>query len=316
MFGKDTKHSKNLRGSSQPKGILIHRENHAISIPQNDIEYATTVALPKHKDNYKTHKTKQLKITQKAPTSQSEDSSTISFQFEEADSQLLQSTRSKEKTRNIQLPDIHNMIVLQNGIRVEKVSLCCRLLIVILCVSITAMMSKLTSEWSLERRRCPMYVPNIPNIDIYWGNEKMFGCNYPAYMPVVIVITSLAVILLNSGIVTSRKQSNGTSRLLYSTNYPLVMLYLLLAETAVAISIACVLIDGFRVTCLTFQLNPWPDERPPGCKEGYNDRDDAYGLHNSFAKIMASIVLSWITVALLVFCSFLYLRRCKCCRHS
>lgn len=193
--------------------------------------------------------------------------------------------------------------------RIESMAGISHLIVIVMCIIILIVLAQVTSAWELKIRRCPLYVRTSKDWASQWGNEKLMACHYTAYMPALILVMSLSLILLHGGVLYAWRSGNETSVLLVSKTYPKILFFIEFLELVIAISVAGVILDGVRQTCLSFQLNPWPDERPENCKDGYDERDSVYGISKTYPRLIAAMVASITCVCMLFTTSVFYLIR-------
>lgn len=224
------------------------------------------------------------------------------------------SKRTKSRPEVLKLPPDKYPKVLEAA-KIETVAAMMHLVVIVSSIITITSMAILTNDWELKLRRCPLYVEVSQSNGVYWGNENMAACHYAAYMPALTLVMSFALMLFHGGIIISWRKGNEGYRLLLSKTYAKIIFTIELIEMAVAISIASVLIDGVRQTCLGFQLSPWTEEIPDNCKEGYNDRDHVYGISDTYPKLIVSIASSSISAGFSIAITILYFIRIKpCCK--
>ncbi|KAL7632076.1 UNVERIFIED_CONTAM: hypothetical protein RMT77_017617 [Armadillidium vulgare] len=222
------------------------------------------------------------------------------------------SKTSKSRPEVLKLPPDKYPKVLEAA-KIESVAAMMHLVVIVSSIITITSMAILTNDWEIKLRRCPMYVEVSQSNTIYWGNENMAACHFVAYMPALTLVMSFALMLFHGGIIISWRKGNEGYRLLLSKTYTKIIFSIELIEVAVAISVASVLIDGVRQTCLGFQLSPWTEEIPDNCKQGYDDRDHVYGISDTYPKLIVSIVSSSISAGFTIAITILYFIRIKPC---
>lgn len=156
----------------------------------------------------------------------------------------------------------------------------------------------ISGRWQSVRRTCPIYVHNNIGYDVDWGNPSMATCNIVAFLPIVILVLSFFLILFHYGILHTWYTNDAIPVFALTRKYSVGTMLLTLVEAMVAWTVACMLTDGFRQTCLSFELTPAPEDRPISCRYGFDDRDETYMFKDldTFKKLMIGLSGSWLCV--------------------
>ncbi|XP_042890903.1 serine/threonine-protein kinase PRP4 homolog [Penaeus japonicus] len=199
--------------------------------------------------------------------------------------------------------------------RLEVLSITIHILVIGASMMITIPMAQVTIDWQYVRRRCPLFVDNNPQTDVNWGNENMAPCNVTAFLPLLVAVLSACLAFFHCSILHAWRMRGDPPVVAFSTKYALATMVVTGVQAALSLAIACTLTDGFRQTCLSFELNPWPDVRPGSCKEGYDDRDFSYRLQDlhTHSKIVIGMVGAWFCTVATAFLAVVYLVRAKLC---
>lgn len=154
---------------------------------------------------------------------------------------------------------------------------------------------------------CPLYVSRPPGFGIHWGNEDLAPCKATAFLP--ILVAAIAVTLgvshgcvLHVWRVAGQKPVTASSAVYARVTVVLVLLQLLVALTGII-----VLTDGFRQTCVSFDLSLSWNEAPRPCKERLDDRDDAYNIASTFVRLVIAMAGGW---ACCIVSSFMLVASC------
>lgn len=199
--------------------------------------------------------------------------------------------------------------------RLEVLSIVIHVIVIAASMMTTIPMAQVTVDWEYVRRRCPLFVDNNPQTDVNWGNENMAPCNVTAFLPLLVAVLSACLAFFHCSILHAWRMRGDPPIVAFSKKYAIATMVITGVQAVLSLAIACTLTDGFRQTCLSFELNPWPDVRPASCKEGYDDRDFSYRLQDlhTFSKIIIGMVGAWICTVVTTFLTIMYLIRAKLC---
>lgn len=199
--------------------------------------------------------------------------------------------------------------------RLEVLSIVIHVIVMAASMMITIPMAQVTISWQYVRRRCPLFVDKNPQTDVNWGNENMAPCNVTAFLPLLVAVLSACLAFFHCSILHAWRMRGDPPIVAFSKKYAIATMVITAVQAVLSLAIACTLTDGFRQTCLSFELNPWPDVRPASCREGYNDRDFSYRLQDlhTFSKIIIGLVGAWVCTVATTFLTIIYLIRAKLC---
>lgn len=162
---------------------------------------------------------------------------------------------------------------------------------------------------------CPLYVYRPPGFGIHWGNEDLTSCKAAAFLPILVAGLSVTLAVSHGCVlhvwrVAGHKPVTASSAVYARVTVVLVLLQLLVAFTGVVI-----LTEGFRQTCISFDLSLSWNEAPETCKKRLGDRDASYAIPNTFVRLVIGMVGGWgtsvLSAFLLVVCC-VRARFCKC----
>ncbi|XP_076039979.1 uncharacterized protein LOC143024752 [Oratosquilla oratoria] len=199
--------------------------------------------------------------------------------------------------------------------RYEGISAICHFICIALCLIVIVPMAGVAAAWENQRKRCPMFVKATPEDNVQWGNESIAPCNYVAFMPVFIIVLSLALLVTHGSLLYNWHSNGNFPELLVTRKYSLLLLAFNFFEFILMFSVACTMTDGFRQTCLSFELSPYPENRPENCKMGFSMRDKAYSLEelHTFARFIVGMIGAWLCSIILFFITLLSAVRGKLC---
>ncbi|KAF2365779.1 hypothetical protein FHG87_003468, partial [Trinorchestia longiramus] len=184
------------------------------------------------------------------------------------------------------------------------------------CLLITVPMAILSKNWDWNADRCPLYVESNMQHDRLWGNPSMIPCYLSAYMPVVIMAISLTLLFVHGGLLFFWRSERRSSSFYMRRSFSLSLLFFSFVSFCVALAVACMLTDGLRQTCLSFQFISDIDYRPTNCQNGFNGLDLNYNIEGSFYYIIFAMIGAWLTVIDTILYFILCLGRAKVCSCS
>lgn len=172
----------------------------------------------------------------------------------------------------------------------------------------------MSTKWDYQRQVCPLFVTVPPGFHIHWGNEDMTACYVTAFLPLNIVVLSLVMAALHCSVLRTWN-GNYMPTLAASRIIGLVTLAVSTLEAALALASTIILTEGFRQTCISFDLSLSWGEAPHTCRSNYIDRDFAYrlGYLHTFDLILGGLVCGWILVVLTIILVFLSVTRARLC---
>lgn len=172
----------------------------------------------------------------------------------------------------------------------------------------------MSARWNYQRQVCPLFVTVPPGFHIHWGNEDMTACYTTAFLPLIIAVLSLVLAALHCSVLRTWNE-NYMPTLAASRTLGLVTLAVSTLEAAVALASTIILTEGFRQTCISFDLSLSWGEAPHSCRSNYNDRDFAYrlGYLHTFDLILGGLVCGWTLVVLTIILVFLSVSRARLC---
>lgn len=172
----------------------------------------------------------------------------------------------------------------------------------------------MATKWDYQRKVCPLFVTVPPGFHIHWGNEDMTACYITAFLPLIIVVLSLVLAALHCSVLRTWN-GNYMPTLAASRIIGLVTLAVSTLEAALALASAIILTEGFRQTCISFDLSLSWGEAPHTCRSNYIDRDFAYrlGYLHTFDLILGGLVCGWTLVVLTIILVFLSVTRARLC---
>ncbi|XP_053654697.2 arginine/serine-rich coiled-coil protein 2 [Cherax quadricarinatus] len=201
--------------------------------------------------------------------------------------------------------------------RLEVFSIILHVVALAAALSVMVPMAIVTSRWEVERKMCPLFVNKPPGFDHRWGwgNPDKTPCNMTAFLPIIEVVLSTTLLLFHSGLLNIWRLKGEPPAFAFTRIYTLVVLAIVALETLLAFAVAIILTEGFRHTCISFDLNLSWNEYVATCKENFDDRDEAYVMNqlHTFIKIVMALVGSWINVITTVLLTIVYVTRSKIC---
>lgn len=164
---------------------------------------------------------------------------------------------------------------------------------------------------------CVLYVRVPPGLGVYWGNEDLGPCKTTALLPVLVAALALTLSAAHTCVLHVWRTGGRAPAATASRVYAGVTLALVALQTVLALTAALILTEGFRQTCISFDLSLSWNEAPHTCRRNLEDRDAAYQVNATFPKLVAALVAGWtcvaLTAALSVTCA-VRARLCRCCR--
>lgn len=164
---------------------------------------------------------------------------------------------------------------------------------------------------------CVLYVHVPPGLGVYWGNEDLTPCKAAAFLPLLVAALALTLAAAHCCLLHVWRTAGRAPAATASRVYGGVTLALVALEAVLALTAALVLTEGFRQTCISFDLSLSWNEAPHTCRSNLDDRDDASQVSGTFPKLLAGLVAGWasvaLTAALTVTCA-VRARLCSCCR--
>ncbi|XP_071522540.1 uncharacterized protein [Panulirus ornatus] len=199
--------------------------------------------------------------------------------------------------------------------RLEVFSIVLQFIAVVTSLMVTAPMAMVASRWEYRRKRCPLFVEVPPGFSIYWGNEDLTSCKLTAFLPVIVVLLSGTMLLSHCGLLHVWRTKGDPPPFAFSRLYSLITLAIAVVQTALALSVALTLTEGFRQTCIAFDLNLSWNEVAYSCKKNFEDRDESYGLDDlhTFNKIVTGLVGSWACSVTAILITIVYMLRSRLC---
>ncbi|XP_042203181.1 serine/arginine repetitive matrix protein 1-like isoform X1 [Homarus americanus] len=178
-------------------------------------------------------------------------------------------------------------------------------------------MAMVTTRWETYRKMCPLFVDTPPTLSSHWGwgNPDMTPCNTTAFLPIMVLALSVTLLLFHLGLLHSWRTKGEPPSFAFTRLYTLVVLAIVTLETVIALAVAITLTEGFRHTCISFDLNLSWNEYIHTCNQNYDDRDQAYMLDNlrTFEKIVTGLVGSWLCGITTILLTIVYMIRSKIC---
>lgn len=179
---------------------------------------------------------------------------------------------------------------------------------------VTVPMAVVSMNWDKYAHKCPLYVKNNLQHDRYWGNPSMIPCYVTAYVPLVIITISLTLVFIHGGLLVYWRSKRKSAGFYTTKSFNITLLFFNLVSLLVALTVACVLTDGFRQTCLSFKLISDINFRPTSCQNGFYNLDLNYNIEWTYYYIVLAITGSWITVLLTLILFIMYVIRVGICR--
>lgn len=181
-------------------------------------------------------------------------------------------------------------------------------------------MAVVTGSW---RRRgadggvCVLFVRVPPGQGLYWGNEDLGPCKTTSLLPLLASALALTLAAAHTCVLHVWRTAGRAPAATASRVYAGVTLALVVLQTLLALAGALILTEGFRQTCISFDLSLSWNEAPHTCRRNLEERDAAYQVTGTYPKLLAALVAAWATVALTaalcVTCA-VRARLCRCCR--
>ena len=187
------------------------------------------------------------------------------------------------------------------------------LLVIATSLLTTIPMGLLSGQWQMYNSHCPLFVRATSHQQDYWGNPNMSICYLCSYLPLIVLLISLSMTIFHGSVLQAVRTKRKIPVFLKKRSYAVIMAIINSAELILAIGIAATLTDGFRQTCLSFQLSPWIQDRADSCKEGYDNRDHAYFIGNSFNRILTGVVGAWLSVIFVFQTTIIFIWRTRIC---
>lgn len=148
---------------------------------------------------------------------------------------------------------------------------------------------------------CPLYVSRPPGFGIHWGNEDLSPCKAAAFLPILVAALALTMATAHGCVLHVWRVSGQAPAASASKVYAGVTIALVALQVAVAMAAVMVLTEGFRQTCVSFDLSLSWNETPQTCKERLRQRDASYQLPPTFPKLVGGLVGGWTCVVLSAF---------------
>lgn len=202
--------------------------------------------------------------------------------------------------------------------RLEVACLVLQVLVAAAAVVQGVCMAVVGAEWrrrGSEGGKCVLYVKVPPGLGVYWGNEDLTPCRAAAFLPMLVAALALTlaaahVCILHVWRTAGRAPAAAASRVYGGVTLALVTLQAMLALTA-----ALLLTEGFRQTCISFDLSLSWNEAPHTCRDNLDGRDEAYGVGpDTFPRLVAALAAGWATVALTLSLAVTCAVRARLCR--
>ncbi|XP_045598160.1 uncharacterized protein [Procambarus clarkii] len=201
--------------------------------------------------------------------------------------------------------------------RLEVFSIVLHILVAGSALAVIIPMAMVTTRWETERKRCPLFVDKPPGFDYRWGwgNPDMTSCKVAAFLPIIMLVLSVTLLLFHSGLLHIWRIKEEPPAFAFTRIYTLVVLAIVALETLLALCVAVVLTEGFRHTCISFDLNLSWNEYVPSCQKNFADRDEAYLLDqlHTFAKIIVALASAWFCAITAILLTIVYITRSKIC---
>lgn len=191
------------------------------------------------------------------------------------------------------------------------------LLTICTALAITVPMATVSNNWEYYAdHKCPLFVRNNLQHDRVWGNPSMISCYVTAYVPLLIAVSSLVLVFVHGGLLFYWRGKRKSSGFYMSKGFNLTLLFCNMVAMGVAIAVACVLTDGLRQTCLSFNFISDIEYRPTSCQNGYDGLDLNYNIEWTYYLVILAIVGAWLTVILTLISFGMYIVRAGICRCS
>ncbi|KAG0723773.1 hypothetical protein GWK47_041961 [Chionoecetes opilio] len=186
-------------------------------------------------------------------------------------------------------------------------------LVVQVLVAVTAMvqavpLALLTAAWQHQGPRvCPLYVTRPPGFGIHWGNEDLAGCKAAAYLPILVACLAITLATAHACVLHVWRTAGHGPAASASKVYAGITMILVVLQVVVALTAVLVLTEGFRQTCISFDLSLSWNEAVQPCSKRLGERDAAYTISSTFGRIVAGLVGGWgcvvLSCVLLVVCA-------------
>lgn len=164
---------------------------------------------------------------------------------------------------------------------------------------------------------CVLFVRVPPGLGVYWGNEDLGPCKTTSFLPLLVAALALTLAAAHTCVLHVWRTDGRAPAATASRVYAGVTLALVALQTVLALAGALILTEGFRQTCISFDLSLSWNESPHTCRHNLDERDAAYQVTNTYPKLVAALVGAWTTVALTAALSVtcaVRARLCRCCR--
>ncbi|XP_018027330.1 uncharacterized protein LOC108682637 [Hyalella azteca] len=191
-----------------------------------------------------------------------------------------------------------------------------QLLTICACLLTTVPMAIVSRNWDWHADKCPLYVESNLQHDRLWGNPSMIPCYLSAYLPVIIMAIALTLVFIHGGLLFYWRSKRKSSSFYTRRSFSISLLFFNLVSFAIALAVACMLTDGLRQTCLSFQFISDIDYRPPNCQTGFNGLDLNYNIEGTFYFIIFAMIGAWLAVTFTLISFVLYLVRAEVCQCS
>jgi len=144
----------------------------------------------------------------------------------------------------------------------------------------------------------------------------MVPCYFSAYVPVLTSTISLVLLFVHGGLLFHWRSNGHSSSYFLSRTYSLSLLFTNLATLLLAVTVAALITDGLRQTCLSFTLISDMNLRPTSCQNGYDSKDLNYDIEWTYYYICLAITGAWISVVSSAVTFTMYFIRAGICRCS
>lgn len=148
---------------------------------------------------------------------------------------------------------------------------------------------------------CPLYVSRPPGFGVHWGNEDLSPCKAAAFLPILVAALALTMATAHGCVLHVWRLAGRAPAASASKVYAGVTVALVALQVVVAMTAALVLTEGFRQTCVSFDLSLSWNETPQSCQERLRQRDASYQLTATFSRLVTGLVGGWSCVVLSAF---------------
>merc|ERR1719376_1059758 len=124
----------------------------------------------------------------------------------------------------------------------------------------------------------------------------MVPCYFAAYVPVLTGTIALVLLFVHGGLLFHWRTHSNSSSYFLSRTYGLTLLFTNLVILLLTVTVAGLISDGLRQTCLSFTLISDMNLRPTNCQNGFDSKDLNYDIEWTYYYICLALAAAWASV--------------------